>query len=243
MNWFEKKYTEITEECETRFLEITEECETRFLECWSLLNHNLLPIKFYAELYDTKLYASDNIKNKINTLIVKQLLYMAGKKMSDITKDNCKQRWEITKENKEKTKTMSISEMTELKIGDLIDARDIHENWYVATVVNISETHIKIHFNNWDIKYDENINKSENRIAKYGTFTEKNEHIVSTKEKQCTCVSCKKSGNPHSLSNPIGLLMNLFGGNPNNISVSPIESSLIKALYPNIGHTHSENKK
>ncbi|KUF75997.1 hypothetical protein AM587_10003692 [Phytophthora nicotianae] len=53
----------------------------------------------------------------------------------------------------------------ELRIGQLIDARDTDNVWYESRVVALSSTLVKLHYRGWTSKWDEWIERTSTRIA------------------------------------------------------------------------------
>ena len=51
--------------------------------------------------------------------------------------------------------TRTPQDMKDFKCGDLLDAMDVRGNWYVATVRQVSEVRICVHYINWSDKWDE----------------------------------------------------------------------------------------
>ena len=57
------------------------------------------------------------------------------------------------------------------RVGDQLDAKDTAHVCYKATVRDVREESLYIHFNNWPSKRDEWIPASPNRLARYATMT------------------------------------------------------------------------
>ena len=57
-----------------------------------------------------------------------------------------------------------------LQLGDLLDAKDVHQNWCFATVVEINQYRgLKVHYTRWTEQHDEWIRHDETkRLAPYG---------------------------------------------------------------------------
>ena len=72
--------------------------------------------------------------------------------------------------------------VSDLLIGQRIQAMDCKQKWYNATIVDISETEIIIHFDNFSSRYDESIHKSDNyRFLSINTLL---------KDDICPCERC-----------------------------------------------------
>ena len=56
-----------------------------------------------------------------------------------------------------------------LQVGDAVDCLDRVDNWCKATVVAVTDTDVRVHFQGWSAAADENIRKSSDRLAKPGT--------------------------------------------------------------------------
>ena len=56
-----------------------------------------------------------------------------------------------------------------LKIGDKIEVEDPYRKWYEAEIIESDDTYFKIHYIDWDSKWDEKIFKTSKRICKLGT--------------------------------------------------------------------------
>jgi hypothetical protein len=66
---------------------------------------------------------------------------------------------------------LSVSELAELSIGDQIQAMDCKHKWYNATVVEINETELTVHFHGFTDRYNESIRKTETwRFLNFSTL-------------------------------------------------------------------------
>ena len=66
---------------------------------------------------------------------------------------------------------LSVSEITELSIGDQIQAMDCKHKWYNATVVGINETELIVHFHGFTDRYNESIKKTDTwRFLNFSTL-------------------------------------------------------------------------
>jgi hypothetical protein len=66
---------------------------------------------------------------------------------------------------------LSVPELSELSIGDQIQAMDCKHKWYNATVVEINETELTVHFHGFTDRYNESIRKTETwRFLNFSTL-------------------------------------------------------------------------
>lgn len=66
---------------------------------------------------------------------------------------------------------LSVSELAELSIGDQIQAMDCKHKWYNATVVEVNETELTVHFHGFTDRYNESIRKTETwRFLNFSTL-------------------------------------------------------------------------
>eukprot|EP01084_Bolivina_argentea_P249926 418543_1 len=74
------------------------------------------------------------------------------------------------------------------KIGTKCDCLDSTDKWYSASIVEISSNNklLKIHYNAWDSKYDEWINKDSYRISPLHTNTQDNNYEIKQEIKHDT---------------------------------------------------------
>ncbi|KAF1787209.1 Ubiquitin specific protease domain [Phytophthora cactorum] len=49
--------------------------------------------------------------------------------------------------------------------NQLIDALDTDQKWYESRVVDLNETHVKVHYRGWTAKWDEWVNRTASRLA------------------------------------------------------------------------------
>eukprot|EP01084_Bolivina_argentea_P051984 95533_1 len=68
----------------------------------------------------------------------------------------------------------------ELNIETKCDCLDSTDKWYEATIVDMNEYLVRIHYVEWDSKYDEWINKDSYRIAPLHTMTTQKKHKTTT---------------------------------------------------------------
>ncbi|KAF1780011.1 Ubiquitin specific protease domain [Phytophthora cactorum] len=52
-----------------------------------------------------------------------------------------------------------------LQKDQLIDALDTDQKWYESRVVDLNETHVKVHYRGWTAKWDEWVNRTASRLA------------------------------------------------------------------------------
>jgi hypothetical protein len=52
-----------------------------------------------------------------------------------------------------------------VQMGEKLDAKDKHGCWYEATVIGLTPTHLRVHFDGWKSDFDENIPRTASRVA------------------------------------------------------------------------------
>jgi hypothetical protein len=82
-----------------------------------------------------------------------------------------------------------------VKVGDIVDARDESRMWYVSKIVAKTAKSVTVHFFGWKSSVDETIRKSSfnNRIAKFKTITNGFKHVPK-KLRKCKCHACTCDG-------------------------------------------------
>lgn len=67
----------------------------------------------------------------------------------------------------------SPSNWREFKVGDVVDAKDAQGNWYQAHLLKIDGDRVRVHYENWDSKWDEWISKTKesDRFAPAGKYS------------------------------------------------------------------------
>jgi len=96
----------------------------------------------------------------------------------------------------ESTKVLSQAELSELKVSDVVDARDCKGTWYVDTVLDVTPTSVHVTFTGWQEKFNEWLDFTDKKLAKRGTFTNGKLHTTATTEGEakCECVKCSLQG-------------------------------------------------
>jgi hypothetical protein len=56
-------------------------------------------------------------------------------------------------------------------VGDHIEALDTSKKWYFATVIEVEDGHVKVHYENWDYRWDAWLPVGSERIAPVLTHT------------------------------------------------------------------------
>lgn len=62
-------------------------------------------------------------------------------------------------------------EVRALRIGDVVEARDINNRWYLASITEIEGLTLRVHFFGWDSAYDEWISQFCSRHRRIGSIS------------------------------------------------------------------------
>ena len=75
-----------------------------------------------------------------------------------------------------KITNIDLDEIKKLwKIGTLVEARDLHDNWYKSRIIEVDESNkrVKVHFFGWNSRYDQWFNLCSNDLRPIADATEK----------------------------------------------------------------------
>jgi len=159
-NW-EREYKEENKEDNNKKFELSEieqrERDVDFLELWKYIYPCLLSKDVLLAFSNTR-YAK-LVMEQLQLLIYQKLYIFSNVPTID------ESRFCIESPH------LSVSELTELSIGDQIQAMDCKHKWYNATVVEINETELTVHFHGFTDRYNESIRKTETwRFLNFSTL-------------------------------------------------------------------------
>jgi hypothetical protein len=86
---------------------------------------------------------------------------------------------------------LTREEEENLKVGDKVDALDVKNTWYIGTVKAIGTNAVLITFSGWKENSDEWLSFGQNKLAKYGSYTEGIEHDKTISRRDCECNKCQ----------------------------------------------------
>jgi len=159
-NW-EREYKEENKEDNNKKFELSEieqrERDVDFLELWKYIYPCLLSKDVLLAFSNTR-YAK-LVMEQLQLLIYQKLYIFSNVPTID------ESRFCIESPH------LSVSELAELSIGDQIQAMDCKHKWYNATVVEINETELTVHFHGFTDRYNESIRKTETwRFLNFSTL-------------------------------------------------------------------------
>ena len=159
-NW-EREYKEENKEDNNKKFELSEieqrERDVEFLELWKYIYPCLLSKDVLLAFSNTR-YAK-LVMEQLQLLIYQKLYIFSNVPTID------ESRFCIESPH------LSVSELAELSIGDQIQAMDCKHKWYNATVVEINETELTVHFHGFTDRYNESIRKTETwRFLNFSTL-------------------------------------------------------------------------
>lgn len=133
------------------------ERDMEFLELWKYIYPCLLSKEVLLAFSNTR-YAS-LIKEQLQLLIYQKLCIFSNVPTID------ESRFCI------RTPHLSVSEISQLSIGDKIQAMDCKHKWYNATIVDVNETELLVHFHGFTERYNESIKKTDTwRFLNFSTL-------------------------------------------------------------------------
>ncbi|AYV83990.1 MAG: hypothetical protein Hyperionvirus15_28 [Hyperionvirus sp.] len=181
----------------------------RYKECFNKLRKDILLPESVGRLTTCPQYKA--LENELALEFVKIFSSIALNKKATQHQRNLDPIYNSPNDDKLMTEALCKN----LKLHDLIDAKDKQGMWYVATVVDITPISAYVSFSGWSDKDNEWILFTDKRIAKRGTITNGELHSLGS---DCSCHKCKfVPPNPanllkgNELSNMISYLINTGG--------------------------------
>lgn len=161
------------------------ESRDNFAKCYGLLRHELLDMESLANIVKTPQYqlCRDQLDRGMVELYTAIQLRVAG----PTTKQ--------TQRCKYQPKLLNQDEIASLRKGDLVDACDSGFRWYTGMVEELIPKNVYVSFQGWDARNNEWIPVTDERLAVYGSVTNRCPHhgrsCESVQPDLCVCYSCQ----------------------------------------------------